>query len=74
MPNWNTLLNEANALGSKYDVLRRKYLRDLYEETGRNVIVYYSGWLQKPELHAPGLSITDDDKIGFMSAVHQLVF
>jgi ATP-dependent protease ClpP protease subunit len=72
MPNWNALLNEANALGSKYDVLRRKYLRDLHEETGRNVIVYYSGWLQKPELHSPGLSITDDDKIGIMSAVHQL--
>jgi len=72
MPSWNTLLNEANALGSKFDVLRRKYLQGLHEVTGRNVIVYYSGWLQKPQLQHPGISITDDDKIGLMSAVHGL--
>lgn len=72
MPSWNALLNEANTLGSKYDVLRRKYLEALHEKTGRNVIAYYSGWLQKPQLQHPGLSITDDDKIGIMSAVHKL--
>lgn len=72
MPSWNTLLNEASALGSRFDVLRRQYLQRLHELTGRNVIVYYSGWLQKPEVEHPSISITDDDKIGLMSAVHEL--
>jgi hypothetical protein len=45
-----------------------KYLNRLYEITGRNVIAYYSGWLQKPGLRAT--IINDDDKNGFMNAIH----
>ena len=41
--------------------------------TGRNVIVYYSGWLQKPTMRlGPLFSINDNDKNGFMSAIHGL--
>lgn len=54
MPNWSDLLVELNQMGSPFDVLRRKYVRQLHEYTGRNVIVYYSGFLQKPELGANG--------------------
>lgn len=74
MPNWNDLLDEIKASGSTHDIIRRKYLRQLYELTGRNTIVYYSGWLQKPKLTArSGLAnINDNDKIGFMTTIHGL--
>jgi hypothetical protein len=73
LPNWNTLLNEVQAASSVYDVIRRKYLRELYDLTGRNVIVYYSGWLQKGALLGQGVTgfeLNDGDKTGFMSAIH----
>ena len=68
MPNWNELLDEIKASGSTYDIIRREYLRQLHELTGRNVIIYYSGWLQKPNLDG----IKDSDKIGFMSTIQGL--
>ena len=70
MPNWNEIHNEIEATGSTHDVVRRRYLSALHELTGRNAIVYYSGWLQKPNL--PGVEINDADKNGFMSAIYQL--
>lgn len=70
MPDWNDLLNEIKEVGNPHDTIRRKYLDSLQKITGRNVIIYYSGWLQKPG--APGLGINDNDKIGFMSTVHDL--
>lgn len=68
MPNWNELLDEIKASGSTHDIVRRKYLRQLHELTGRNGIIYYSGWLQKPNLDG----INDSDKIGFMSTIQDL--
>lgn len=50
MANWNEILNEIQASGSTHDIIRRRYLAKLHEVTGRNVIIYYSGWLQKPGL------------------------
>ncbi|MBS4027040.1 MAG: hypothetical protein KGZ58_00265 [Ignavibacteriales bacterium] len=70
MPNWNTLLDELQETGGPHDVILRKYLRQLNELTGRNVIVYYSGWLQKPRAYS--LEINDNDKTGFMTTVHEL--
>jgi len=70
MPNWHDILNELKEAGSTHDVVRRKYLRSLHKLTGRNVIIYYSGWLEKPQ--APGLGINDADKTGFMTAIHRL--
>lgn len=70
MPNWNDVLDEIKATGSTYDVVRRKYLKQLQERTGRNVIIYYSSWLQKSGLE--GVGIDDNDKIGFMSTIHGL--
>jgi len=73
MPNWTQVLDEiidqANAgSASPVDDVRRKYLNLLHKKTGRNVIAYYSGWLQKPG-YAFG-HVNDDDKNGFMNAVH----
>jgi len=72
LPDWNDILNEIsdNAKSSPYDIIRRKYLKRLNEITKRNVIIYYSGWLQKPGLS--GTEVNDADKNGFMNAIHGL--
>ena len=70
MPNWNQLLNEVKAAGSMQDVVRRRYLIEIQKLTDRNVIIYYSGWLQKGVFSGAGIS--DEDKNGFMSVIHQL--
>lgn len=70
MPDWNDVLNEIKEAGSPQDIIRRKYLEQLQKITKRNIIVYYSGWLQKPNSQV--LGINDNDKIGFMSTVHGL--
>lgn len=75
MASWKQILDEARALGGTYDVIRRRYLKELSDLTGRNAIVYYSGWLQKSDLQRQGFSgfeINDSDKNGFMAAVHGL--
>lgn len=71
MPNWSELVKELNQLGSPFDILRRKYISELYEYTNRNVICYYSGFLQKPELGA-SVAVNDNDKNGLMTAINGL--
>lgn len=85
MPDWNDVLKEiqvtvaqhgqqaqlhSQAAQGALDTIRRKYLQALRDNTGRNVIAYYSGFLSKPD--APMLGITDEDKNGFMMAVHSI--
>lgn len=75
MPNWNQLLDEIKSSGSTHDIVRRKYIDELHDLTGRNVIIYYSGWLQKGPLIGDGFqgfSVNDADKTGFMSTIHEL--
>lgn len=74
MPNWNQVLIElqANSKGP-HDLLRLKYLKKLHRHTGRNVLAYYSGWLQKPALRGNpnvDMTISDSDKTGFMTCSH----
>lgn len=73
MANWKDILNELNREGSTFDIVRRKYLKQLSTYTGRNTIAYYSGWLQKntKELQKV-LGINDYDKNGFMAAINGL--
>ena len=70
---WNDVLNEARVRGSTHDILRRDYLKHLHEvRKGRNIIIYYSGWLQKPFLvpnTQVNVGVHDGDKSGFMSAI-----
>jgi hypothetical protein len=70
MPSWHSILEEIKTKGSTYDVVRRAYLAKLHKVTGRNCIVYYSGWLQKPGFD--GCEVNDADKNGFMTVIHQL--
>ena len=52
MPNWGQVLSELQETGKKnpLDIARRKYLAIMNRYTGRNVIAYYSGWLQKHQM------------------------
>jgi hypothetical protein len=72
MPGWSDILEEISTSNRKdaLDFIRRKYLHQLHEMTGRNVIAYYSGWLQKSGLNTT--SINDDDKNGLMAVIHGL--
>ncbi len=74
MPNWNEVLKELQdyriKANSSLDIVRRKYLSKLHQHTKRNIIAYYSGFLSKPNIIQS--SINDEDKNGFMSAIHRL--
>ncbi|MGC9259641.1 MAG: SDH family Clp fold serine proteinase [Phycisphaerae bacterium] len=78
MPNWGdvqneinlTILQHQNMAQQSLDMVRRKYLDQLHQHTGRNIIAYYSGWLSKQQI--AGMEINDEDKNGFMMAVHKL--
>ena len=71
MPNWSDLVKEIGQLGSPFDILRRKYIEELANYTKRNVICYYSGWLQKPEIGI-GVAVNDNDKNGLMTTINGL--
>lgn len=67
MPGWNDLLNEIQNTAQPNDFIRRKYLKQYAAYVKRNVICYYSSWLNKPS--APNLDINDSDMTGFMNAI-----
>ena len=82
MPTWGEQLTELRELKeaaaippvagapSPHDILRRKYLKQLYEHTGRAVIFYGTCWLEnKQGIAGESLSVTLGDKQGFMEAV-----
>lgn len=69
MGTWSQIFNERQNI-SPIDNLRKKYLSKLSKYTGRNVIAYYSGWLQKPGIAQT--SIADDDMNAFMAVVNGL--
>lgn len=74
MPSWDNVQSAIRAAGSGHDAVRRKALADLSAYTKRNVILYYSGWLEKQHLVSQGLPIdvNDSDKNGFMATIHKL--
>lgn len=76
MPNWKEVLQEINQVHIKnlssnpIDFVRRKYLLELSNYTGRNVIAYYSGFLQRP--NSLDSAINDKDLSGFMLNINKL--
>ncbi|MCM1537326.1 MAG: S49 family peptidase [bacterium] len=70
MPNWEQVKKEINSVQNPHDTIRRKYLKVMNEYTGRNVIAYYSAFIQKPGISGTG--IDDSDKNAFMQAAHGL--
>jgi Serine dehydrogenase proteinase len=83
VPTWGQLLQELNVLlvadqsappapggPSAFDHLRRKYMRELHERTGRAVLVYATAWLEARQgLDSQMLSISLGDMAGYMEAV-----
>jgi len=76
MPNWSEVLleiqqeHQQNPNTNAIDTVRRKYLKLVSDITERNVIAYYSGWLQKSG--SPDTAVNDKDKSGLMLAIHRL--
>ena len=66
MPNFHEISNESNPQS-----IISKYIQEYSKYSNRNVIVYYSGWLNHTEPKT-GSSINDLDKNGFMSVIHGL--
>ena len=78
MASWNDISTELKRLEEKrdeepapLDKIRSKYISQLSKLRNRNVICYYSGWLQFDQ-SIPQHAITDDDMNGLMNAVHGL--
>jgi ClpP class serine protease len=75
MPTWNDILSEITRAGSTHDMVRRQYLKKLAAKTKRNLIIYYSGWLQKSELfrqNAWEFMLNDADKNGLMATIYEM--
>jgi len=72
---WHEIEAAVKEAGGDATGLRRGCLERLRRASGRNVVSYYAGWLQKPKLAsaAPALFAVDDgDKTGLMSVLRGL--
>lgn len=73
MPTWNEVIEEIKETQetrpSAFDEVRWKYLQDLSEYTGRDAILYSSGW-NELDVQSRHLQITDTDVHGFMQTIH----
>lgn len=79
MPNFTDIHkqieDEARNAKNPHDSVRHDYLKQLADRTDRNVVAYYSGWLQHTSnRYNYAVSINDEDKNGFMAAFHGLDF
>lgn len=75
MPNWKEVLAEIqqeinHKNPAPLDTIRRKYLNQIHQHTKRNVIAYYSGWLQGR--NPMDSMVNDKDKNAFMVNIHKL--
>lgn len=77
MPSWSKILEQIknnsvkNPSMNPFDEIRRKYLGIMHQYTGRNVIAYYSGFLQNQDIR-DNISIDDTDKNAFMQTIYGL--
>lgn len=70
MSTWDKVLKDIQDSPSALDLARRKAIKALADYRGRNVICYYSGWLQGADEYVASLS--DDDMNGLMNVMHGL--
>ncbi len=78
MPTWSEILKELQDTRQQgpqspvdFDSVRRKYLKQAFDLTKRNIILYASGWVSKPEATS-FLGIVDEDLHGLMEVIHGL--
>ncbi len=72
MPDWNEIFEDLVSGRNTPDGIRRRYLQELHELTDRNVIIYYSGWVEKHDLDGALTQINYADKTGFMTVLRGL--
>jgi len=77
LPTWGGILKQLRKVQKEtkkapFDLVRRKYLKRLYEYTKRNTILYASSWTQPKGVPAQLLSIIDEEVQGFMEAISDL--
>ncbi len=73
MSNWGQVLDEIQKISQEpgaVDKVRRKYLAELHSLTKRNIILYYSGWLQRGMASLVQSQIYDGDINSFMATIH----
>ncbi len=77
MPNWAEIQQELNASAADaagipdYDGVRRRYLAEMHQQTGRATILYYGNWMGTSRA-GNRAAISLDDIHGFMTAVNGL--
>lgn len=77
MPIWSEILAELSSSSEPgqpppFDAVRRKYLTELHGHTRRNIILYASGWVQKPATPPEFLTIGDEDIQALMEVTQGL--
>ena len=75
MGNWNTLLNELSRLGGQarddwFNAKLGEAIDDLARIQNRNVLVYFSAFLQKGDVPPGHIIMMPEDVNGFMAAFH----
>lgn len=71
MPTWGEILKEFDS-PAKVDTVRRQYLSQLAQHTGRDTILYSTKWTDPSGVNPDQISITEEDIQGFMEVVHGL--
>jgi len=75
MPTFGDVIDEikekSDTQESAFDQVRSKYLNQVSDETGRDVILYSSGWTEL-DVNSPQFSISDTDVQGFMETISTL--
>lgn len=75
MPTWGDIIDEIQEVEdtspSSFDKVRRKYLKQVADETDRDVILYSSGWTEL-DVDSPQFSINDTDVQGFMETISNI--
>ena len=66
MPDWHGIVEEIRKEPESHEKVRRAHLARLHKITKRNIILYYSGWLQNSPSQR-GVMVDNSDKNGFMS-------
>ena len=72
MPSWNDLIQKIKNNPNSLDNIRRDQLKKFQQYRKRNLICYYSGWLDKPNMPVSFTSINDSDIHSFMCVLKDL--
>lgn len=76
MPTWGDILDEIlevkGEVDKPLDAVRRKYLKRLHEETGRDTILYSTAWTLPGGGPGANIGINERDVHAFMEVIHGL--